>query len=184
MYNWFFTSSGKLVIGGKNAKQNEEIMKKISSEDFILHTAAPGSPFCIIKNPNKQDLKEAAIFCACFSKEWKRGKKKAEVHIFRGYQVFKTKEMREGTFGVLGDVKRIKVSLKLALCFQKNKLRGVPLETFKKYKENFPKIILAPGKIEKEEAARIIKSKLEESNIKINLEEILQAIPSGGFSIK
>ena len=28
-YRWFFTSSDKLVIGGKSSKQNEEIMKSL-----------------------------------------------------------------------------------------------------------------------------------------------------------
>ena len=27
-YKWFVTSSGKLVMGGKNAEQNEEIMSQ------------------------------------------------------------------------------------------------------------------------------------------------------------
>lgn len=186
MYRWFYTSSGKLVIAGKNAEQNEEIMKKVKSQDIILHTASPGSPFCVIKKPNAQDLKEAAIFCACFSQEWKRGKKKAEIHIFKGEQVFKEKGMKKGTFGVLGKVIRKKVELKLTLTFQKNekgifKLRAVPLSCYKK--EMLPKIILEPGKIKKEEAALQIHEYLAKNGKEVPVQEILEAIPAGGFKI-
>ena len=82
-YRWFYTSSGKLVIGGKSSKQNEEIMKKVMKEDVIMHTSTPGSPFCIIRKPSKEDLEEAAIFTGCFSQEWKKHKKKTEIQIFK-----------------------------------------------------------------------------------------------------
>lgn len=28
-YRWFFNSSGKLVVGGKNAAQNDELLSRI-----------------------------------------------------------------------------------------------------------------------------------------------------------
>ncbi|MCS7134622.1 MAG: DUF814 domain-containing protein [Candidatus Pacearchaeota archaeon] len=184
MYRWFLTSSGKLVIAGKNSKQNEELMKNVKETDVVLHTEAPGSPFCIIKNPEEKDLKEAAIFCACFSQEWKRRKKETIVHIFKGNQIFKDKTMKEGTFGIRGKVKKKRVKLKLTLCFQENKLRAVPISCLKVYGKGIPKIILEPGKIKKEIIVEIIKKRLEDNGIKINAEEILQALPSGGFSIR
>ncbi|MEM1536037.1 MAG: NFACT RNA binding domain-containing protein [Candidatus Pacearchaeota archaeon] len=193
MYRWFYTSSGKLVIAGKNAEQNEEIMRNVRPEDIVLHTASAGSPFCVIRKPNAQDLKEAAIFCACFSQDWKRGKKKAEVHIFKGEQVYKEKSMQKGTFGVLGKVFRKKVELKLTLVFQKDekgkpRLRAVPLSCYKHFcfldkKNKIPKIVLKPGKIKKEEAAHRISLELAKCGQKISIEEILQAIPAGGFEI-
>ncbi|HDI03158.1 MAG TPA: DUF814 domain-containing protein, partial [Candidatus Pacearchaeota archaeon] len=49
-FRWFFTSSGKLVIGGKNAEQNEKIINEmLEDNDVVLHTKARGSPFCVIK---------------------------------------------------------------------------------------------------------------------------------------
>ena len=75
-YRWFLTSAGKLVIGGKSAEQNEEIMSRAEKEDYIMHTSEPGSPFCVISEPSKQELEEVAVFTACFSQQWKSGKKK------------------------------------------------------------------------------------------------------------
>lgn len=97
----FETSSGKLVIAGKNAEQNEDIIKLAEPEELVLHTKLPGSPFCIIKGkPTASDIKETAVFCARFSKAWKQNKTDIEVHVFRGKDIFKESEMKTGTFGV------------------------------------------------------------------------------------
>jgi len=101
-FRWFFTSSGLLVIGGKNAEQNEQIVKQAKPKEIVLHTKAAGSPFCNIKGkPNKRDIKEAAVFCARYSREWKKAKGKSiAVHYFKKIDVFKDKNMKTGTFGV------------------------------------------------------------------------------------
>jgi len=179
-YRWFFTSSDNLVIGGKSSSQNEEIVKSAEKDSIILHTSSPGSPFCIIKNPNKEDIEEAAIFDACFSQEWKRGKKKSEVHVFSKVKVLKAKGMKEGTFGIMGNPKKINVELKLTFIMQDGKLRGVPLNTARKG----GMLILSPGKIEKDRAAEKILSLLKEKfDIVVSKEDVLSAIPSGSFEI-
>lgn len=179
-YRWFFTSSGKLVIGGKSAEQNEEIMSEVRDNDVIMHTSSPGSPFCIIQEPSKEDIEEVAIFTACFSHEWKKGKNRSEVHIFKGEQVNKNKGMKTGTFGVMGSVKTKKVELKLALDFQKAKLRAVPLAAAKK------KIaILTPGKLDKNQAAeKILKLIKDKYNYPITKDEVMSAIPSDSIDVR
>lgn len=100
-YRWFFTSSGKLVIGGKNAEDNEKVVSQVKDDETILHTKAAGSPFVNIKGKaEKKDIKEAAIFCAKYSREWKKNKRDVEVHLFKGKDIFKNKDMKLGTFGV------------------------------------------------------------------------------------
>jgi len=95
------TSSGKLVLAGKNAEQNEQIIAQAGKDEIILHTKAPGSPFVNIKGKaNKKDIKEAAIFCAAYSRDWKKNKKDVVVHYFKGKEIYKTKNMKLGTFGV------------------------------------------------------------------------------------
>jgi len=179
-FRWFYTSSGKLVLAGKNAEQNEHIVKQVKTEDVILHTKDPGSPFCIIHgNISEQDIKETAVFCACFSQGWKKRKTEMEVHIFKGEQIVKDGKMKTGTFGVLGKVQKIKVALELWIGVQKGKMRAVPKSCLEK-----PLIKITPGKIEKRKAAEIIKKALEEKfNLKKNTEEIEQAIPAGGFKL-
>src|SRR4030042_5457034 len=100
----YVTSSGKEILAGKNAEQNEELIKEeVRGEDIVLHTQFPGSPFCVIKGkPEKKEIHECAVFCAKYSQEWKKSKKKHDVivHIFKGKDIFKEKNMKTGTFGV------------------------------------------------------------------------------------
>lgn len=172
-YRWFFTSSGKLVIGGKNAEQNEEIMSSIKNADVIMHTSSPGSPFCIVRNPNKQDLEEVAVFTACFSQQWKTGKKTADVDMFLGKQVSKTKDMKTGTFGVFGKSAKKKVELKLVLDFQNDILRAVPPEASKN-----PLVFIYPGNLTKEQAVERIMDILFSKGFSVSKDQIMAAIPS------
>src|SRR3989344_2203112 len=100
----FKTSSGKKVLSGKDAGSNEEIIKQVQDNEIVLHTASPGSPFVNIKSakPTTSDIKEAALFCAKYSQAWKKVKvkKDIEIHVFKGKDVYKSKEMKLGTFGV------------------------------------------------------------------------------------
>lgn len=183
-YRWFFTSAGNLVIGGKSAEQNEEVVKnQVNREDLIMHTAQPGSPFTVIKTQNKEttaeDIHEAAIFTASFSKSWKQGKKQAEIHIFKPEQIVKEKGSKTGTFTVLGKIRKAKAELKLALTIQKGRLRAVPLTVAQDIL-----YMLQPGKIQKEEAVEEIAKKLKQENLCFKKEEILNALPAGKFSIK
>jgi len=95
------TSSGKKVLAGKNAKNNEELVKQAEKNEIVLHTAKPGSPFVSIKGKaNKKDITESAIFCAKHSQDWRDNKGDVKIHVFTGNDVYKKKGMKVGTFGV------------------------------------------------------------------------------------
>ncbi len=99
----FLTSSGKKVLAGKNAEQNEELVKQfIGKDNRIFHTSASGSPFCVIEKikHGKKDEEETAIFCASKSQDWRDHKGDVEVNFFRGEDVYKDKGMKTGAFGV------------------------------------------------------------------------------------
>ena len=75
-FRWFFTSDGLLVVGGKNAQQNEEIVKKyMDKKDVYFHAEVFGAPHCVIKLSEskfsvvpEQSMHEAAQFAVTFSK--------------------------------------------------------------------------------------------------------------------
>ena len=97
----FCTLSKKDVLCGKSAEQNEYIVAQSGKDEIVVHTKAPGSPFCNIKGKaTRKDIKEAAIICAAFSKAWKKKKEDIEVHSFKGKDIFKGIRMKTGTFGV------------------------------------------------------------------------------------
>ena len=183
-YKWFFTSTGKLVVGGKSAEQNDfllDYIKKTGKELLIMHTEEPGSPFSFILSDlskiTPSDLKECAIFTGCFSRAWREGKKKAFVHIFNSSQIYKNEKMKTGTWGVVGKVKRMEVSLSLVLVKQKSVLRAVPEISVKKSEIL---LCIAPGRINKIDMLPKIQLNLSED---ISQEELLSALPSGGLRI-
>ena len=73
---WFITSENYLVIGGRNAQQNEALVKRyMDRTDLFLHSELHGATVCIIKNPSGLpvpvlSLNEAATFEMCHSPCW------------------------------------------------------------------------------------------------------------------
>ena len=95
------TKRGTLLLAGKNAKNNEELISQVKPNETVLHTVKPGSPFVNIKGKLKfGDIKEAAIFCAKYSQDYRDNKKDVMVQKFNGKDVYKEKPMKVGTFGV------------------------------------------------------------------------------------
>ena len=73
----------------------------MGKNNTIMHTSASGSPFCIITDEfSKKDLEETAIACAKHSQDWKNNKSDVKVHVFTGKDVYKRKNMPDGTFGL------------------------------------------------------------------------------------
>jgi predicted ribosome quality control (RQC) complex YloA/Tae2 family protein len=108
----FKLKSGTEIILGKNSENNDEIVKEYSGKkNVILHTAKPGSPFCIIKrlNPSKEDIRESAIICASRSQNWRDNKGDVIVHSFNGKNVSKREDMKSGTWAINSKPKLIKV---------------------------------------------------------------------------
>lgn len=180
-YRWFYTSHGSLVVGGKNAEQNDELLKivlEMKKDLWVMHTSAPGSPFSVIfkdkNNVTKNELDECAIFTGCFSRAWKEGRKSAEIDVFSSAQLSKERGMKAGMWRVLGKVDKQKVEMKLSLVKQKGVLRAVPLSSVKK-----SQVIasVCPGKNDKSVVAHAFEVDMGE---KIGYDELMAALPAGG----
>lgn len=110
----YFLFSGTKILLGKDSKNNDELVSSYTGkENIILHTANPGSPFCVIDKiepmPSKKEIKSAAIICASKSQDWRDNKKNVNVHQFTGKEVYKNKTMKSGTWGIRKTPKIIKV---------------------------------------------------------------------------
>ena len=185
LFRWFYTSSGKLVVGGKNAEQNDELLKEITNSSknyFVMHTSHPGSPFSVIISDmlkvTKKDFKECAIFTGCFSRAWKERKKKTEVHLFNSENLSKKRGMKTGTWGVSAKISEIKVDLELVLVKQKKVYRAVP-EISTKKSDILLKI--CPGNVDKSKSLDRFKKELKDGEL--DRDEILSALPAGGVRI-
>ena len=73
-YKWFITSSGKLVIAGRDAHSNDNVVKKhLKEKDIFAHADVHGAPSVILKDgaeATKEDLQEACSFALTQSKAW------------------------------------------------------------------------------------------------------------------
>jgi predicted ribosome quality control (RQC) complex YloA/Tae2 family protein len=118
-FRWFETSDGFLVIGGRNADQNEDLVKKyLSKHDRFLHAQAHGGPVTVLKasrpsepsNPvdfPESTLREAAQFAVAYSSVWKDGRHAGDAYMVTPDQVSKTPEsgeyLEKGGFVIRGD---------------------------------------------------------------------------------
>ena len=93
----FVLSSGRKVFGGRNAENNDELVRAAGRNDVILHTSEPGSPFVNVgEKPTKKEIGEAAVFCARYSQDWRNRKGDVIVNIFL------RSDMKKGLFAKAG----------------------------------------------------------------------------------
>ena len=103
------------ILLGKNETNNDELVKKFQGKDnFILHTAKPGSGFCVIDSlePIKQDIKQAAVICAAKSQDWRDNKKSVKMHLFTGKDVSKPRGSKLGSWTLKNRPKKLKIKRK------------------------------------------------------------------------
>ncbi|WP_276250491.1 ribosome rescue protein RqcH [Haloarcula rara] len=118
-FRWFHTSDGYLVIGGRDADDNEQIVQKyLERGDKFFHAQAHGGPVTVLKATGPSEsakevdfpqssLEEAAQFAVSYSSVWKDGKFAGDVYMVDPDQVSKTPEsgeyLEKGGFAVRGD---------------------------------------------------------------------------------
>jgi len=120
-FRWFYTSGGLLVIAGRDASQNERLVRRYLEEgDLFVHAEIHGAPAVILKQGAKagmEDLKEAAQFAVAYSKAWREGRLQGDAYWAHPSQVSKTPPSGEylprGAFMVRGE---------------RNYVRSLPLE--------------------------------------------------------
>ncbi len=109
-FRHFVLDSGKDIFLGKSAKNNDELVSSANRTDLLLHTALPGSPFCNVgEKPLKQEIKDAAVFCAKYSQDWRDNKNDVKVHLFLKADTIKGGITKEGSWHVNKVKKIIKV---------------------------------------------------------------------------
>lgn len=123
-YHWLITRNNFLAIGGRDASQNESVVKKYLREsDIFIHANVQGGSATVLltngKEPSADDIRDAATIAACYSKAWKAGFSFIDVYWARGSQVSKSPPSGEylgkGAFMVYGEKSFINVPLKLAI---------------------------------------------------------------------
>jgi predicted ribosome quality control (RQC) complex YloA/Tae2 family protein len=180
-FRWLRTSNDFLLVCGKDATQNEIVIRKISEpNDLIFHASVAGSPFGVLKDgldSSDEDKLQAANFILCFSRAW-RESIMSDVFSITKDQISKTAPSGEyvshGSFIISGH-KDFYSSLKMELAigiYEKKVIAG-DIELIKSKCKNY--CILRPGGIS---PGKVAKRLMELFEIKeLNSENFLAFIP-------
>jgi predicted ribosome quality control (RQC) complex YloA/Tae2 family protein len=197
-FRWFYTSDGILVLGGKDAGQNEELVKKyMEGGDRFVHADVHGASVVILKGRTER-MDEVAQFAASYSGAWRSGHFSADVYSVAPDQVSKTPESGEyvarGSFIVRGEREYYhNVPLEVAIGLQMSPELGVIGGPPSAVKERASIMVeLRPGQYEPNDTAkkvlRVIRERLSEQEQKglkavLNTESVAAFVPPGGSDL-
>ncbi len=197
-FRWCTTSDGVLMVGGRDASQNEELVKKyMEGGDLFVHADVHGASVVIVKGTTAH-MEEVAQCAASYSGAWRSGHFSADVYSVSPGQVSKTPESGEyvsrGSFIIRGERQYQRdVPLGVAIGFQQSPEAGVIGGPPAAVRSKTPLFVeLRPGRFEPNDIAkkvlRILKDKLppdEQKSYKsiLNTEAVAAFVPPGGSDI-
>ncbi|MEE8183385.1 MAG: ribosome rescue protein RqcH [Thermoplasmata archaeon] len=186
-FRWFLSSEKFLVLGGRDAKSNEKVVKKhLEPGDRYIHADMSGAPSIVVKKGSEageDTLREACQFALSFSKAWSKGLASGSAYWVKPEQVSKRAESGEylprGGFMIRGRRNYVhKLPLEVAvgeISYEgARKIVCGPPEAVKRHSESV--FIFAPGR---ENPNKVAKDLSEHYNVPI--EEVLRILPPGGL---
>ncbi|MEM4646441.1 MAG: ribosome rescue protein RqcH, partial [Zestosphaera sp.] len=127
-YHWVVTRNGFLAIGGRDAGQNEKIVRKfMKDKDIFMHADLHGAPVFLVftegREVPEEDLSDVAVLAASYSKAWREKLQTIDVFWVYGSQVSTAapagQYLPKGSFMIYGKKNYIKnVKLKISLGIQ------------------------------------------------------------------
>jgi len=197
-FRWFVTSDGIVVLGGRDASQNEELVKKyLGGQDLFVHADVHGASVVIVKGKT-ECMDEVAQFAASYSGAYRSGHFSADVYSVLPGQVSKTPESGEfisrGSFIVRGErtwYRNVPLAVGIGLMLEPHAavIGGPPTAIQRKTKAY---VELKPGPFEPNDVAkkvlRILKQKVSEEEEKalkgiLNTDHVAAFVPPGGSDI-
>ena len=178
-FHWFVSSEGFLVISGRNAKQNEVLIRKyMEPNDLVLHADISGSPFTLIKNgkdAGERTIQEAAQNTVNYSKAWKMGYGAVDVFYVFPHQIGLAPPsgmyMPKGSFMIRGKKRYVKdVRPELAIGLSEQGVIAGPRRAVRKLTRHY--VLVYPGDEEPERLAEKIAKILG-----VEREEVVKLLP-------
>jgi len=189
-YRWFVSSEGFLVIGGKDARSNESLVRKhLKGGDRYAHADVHGAPSIVIKDgarAGEQTLREACEFALLHSKAWSSKLASGSAYWVTPEQVSKTPESGEhvpkGAFIIRGKRNyykdlRIRVAVGEVEYEGHRKAMAGPSSAVTARSRRYA--VLEPGGISKEKLTGRLARILE-----VPVEEVTRILPPGPFSVR
>ncbi len=188
-YKWFVSTNGHLVLSGRDARTNDQLVKKhLKENDIYVHADVHGAPSVVVKegaDATEEDLREAATFALAQSKAWTSCFAEGAAYWVRPDQVSKTPQPGEfvprGAFIVRG---------------KRNYLYHLPVELAvgEIEHEGARKVMCGPASVVRRRAQRLVVlrpskekkgkqvSKLARE-FNVPEEELARTLPPGSFDI-
>ena len=190
---WFISSDNILVVGGRDANSNENVVKKyLDHNDIYLHADIHGATSTAIKlNGNELNdniLKESGEFAASFSSAWSMGFTSQDVFWVHPDQVTKTPESGEflpkGSFVIRGHrnyIRGARVKLAIGIVdYEGKRIMAGPIDAVEAHCNNY--VVIKPGFTKKEAIAKKIIGRINEDDL-LTLDDIIRVLPSGKCDI-
>lgn len=180
-FRWFHSSEGFLCVGGRDAVQNEILIKKhVEHDDLIFHAEIHGSPFFIVKQgkkAGKATLKEAAEATASYSRAWRLGLMALDVFYIKPGQISKKAPagtfLPKGSFMIQGKKNFFRgTRIALAIGIKDSEIISGPIDAVKAQTLRY--VVIVPGKKKQTELARSIQRVIGGS-----VDQIVRFLPSG-----
>ncbi|MEM3453173.1 MAG: ribosome rescue protein RqcH [Candidatus Hadarchaeum sp.] len=194
-HRWFISSDGHLVIGGRDAQGNAEIVEKhMEPNDLYLHAEIIGAPHVVVKSAGKEipetTIVEAAEFAAMHSRAWREGLGTLDVYWAKPDQVSKKAPsgtyLPKGSYIIQGKKNLLKVPVRAAVGVMmldgENVVVCGPKSAVQKHSKVFVEVY--PGSTKKSELARQIQVKFRIEGIEVPVDEIERALPPGTGEIR
>jgi len=188
-FRWFISSEGAIVLGGKDSKSNDLLVKKhLQPGDRYAHADIHGAPSVVIKmkeGATEKTLHEACEFAVATSKAWN-----AKIGSGAGYwvlpeQVSKTPESGEylpkGAFVIRGkrnysDKLEVKLGIGEIEFEGYRKIMSGPESAIRAHSRKY--VLIRPGDTDKDSFAKKLADVLE-----VPIEEIQSIMPPGDIQV-
>src|SRR5438132_1441994 len=183
------SSEGHLILGGRDARTNDQLVKKHLKEgDRYAHADVHGAPSTVIKDgakANEVTLREACEFALAYSKAWSSGLSSGSAYWVLPEQVSKQAESGEflprGAFVIRG--KRnyfhdlpVRLAIGEVEIEGHRKVMGGPVSAVVARATRY--VVLLPGKEDREEVAKRLAAVFT-----VPIEEVVRVMPPGKVQI-
>lgn len=188
-YRWTLSSEGHLILGGRDARSNDQLVKKhLKDGDRYAHADVHGAPSTVVKEGSRASeatLREACEFALAYSKAWSAGLAGGSAYWVLPEQVSKQAESGEylprGAFVIRG--KRnylhdlpVRIAVGEVDVDGNRKVMAGPVSAVVARSTKY--VVLEPGKEDRERFAKRLAATLE-----VPIEEVARALPAGGVRI-
>ncbi len=180
-FHFSFTGGGRMMIGGRNAQQNDLLVSRHMGEsDLFFHADIQGGAVIVLKDglaASEDEAREAAQFAASFSNAWKNGNAAVDVYAVKKEQLTKNVSggfVPAGAFAILGERRWFRsTALALRIGMGEKGLEIVPGDSGRRLQDA---LVLVPSPAGKDKGA-IAKSLSKRFGV--HPDELLELLPNG-----